>query len=201
MAAFHDWLESGAGGASNWSLAEVNHEGWRVSLSKSALCLLPLAFCTWPPAYCVVRLPSTTCLSHMTFCLLYFAGCLVLCTRQACAYCLMSAALDLIAHTSCMPQSAACASSLLPLAVRPLISIIWLWLPCSARPLWPYAFALWPFPYGLLPSGFPLWPSALPYSLLLNATKTLFGCHAQRVSEMLVDPWQGRCFSVAMMSS
>lgn len=32
LAAFHDWLESGAGGASNWSLAEVNHEGWRVSV-------------------------------------------------------------------------------------------------------------------------------------------------------------------------
>lgn len=31
LAAFHDWVESGSGGASNWSLTEVNHEGWRVS--------------------------------------------------------------------------------------------------------------------------------------------------------------------------
>ena len=30
LAAFHEWIESGAGGAANWSLAEVNHEGWRV---------------------------------------------------------------------------------------------------------------------------------------------------------------------------
>ena len=29
--AFHKWIEAGAAGASNWKLAEVNHEGWRVS--------------------------------------------------------------------------------------------------------------------------------------------------------------------------
>ncbi|KAL0050867.1 hypothetical protein WJX82_008910 [Trebouxia sp. C0006] len=34
LAAFHDWLESGAGGAFNWSLAEVNHEGWRVTVDE-----------------------------------------------------------------------------------------------------------------------------------------------------------------------
>ena len=27
---FKQWLGAGAGGAPNWKLAEVNHEGWRV---------------------------------------------------------------------------------------------------------------------------------------------------------------------------
>lgn len=31
LEAFKTWLDGGAGGASNWKLAEVNHEGWRVS--------------------------------------------------------------------------------------------------------------------------------------------------------------------------
>ena len=60
LAAFHDWLESGAGGAFNWSLAEVNHEGWRVSLSMSALCLLSLAFCSCLSACCLM-LPVALC--------------------------------------------------------------------------------------------------------------------------------------------
>ncbi|KAL3136468.1 hypothetical protein ABBQ38_005721 [Trebouxia sp. C0009 RCD-2024] len=34
LAAFHDWLLAGSGGASNWSLAEVNHEGWRVTVDE-----------------------------------------------------------------------------------------------------------------------------------------------------------------------
>ena len=28
---FHDWVSSGADGASNWHLEKENHEGWRVN--------------------------------------------------------------------------------------------------------------------------------------------------------------------------
>lgn len=74
----------------------------------------------------------------------------------------------------------------------------------------PFPYGFLPFPYGLLPSAFPLWPaafclplwpSALPYGLLLDATKILFGRHTQHVSEILVDTWQGRCCSVVVMLS
>jgi hypothetical protein len=34
---FHDWLEAGAGGASNWSVEPENHEGWRVSIDEGPL--------------------------------------------------------------------------------------------------------------------------------------------------------------------
>lgn len=31
LAKFHDWVSSGADGASNWHLEKENHEGWRVN--------------------------------------------------------------------------------------------------------------------------------------------------------------------------
>jgi len=136
-----------------------------------AVCLLPLALFTGRSAYYTLlgalcfeadaqgRLVSIgSCPLPLTF-----------------AYGLMSAALDLIAHTSCMPQSAACASSLLPVAVRPM------------------ACYFLPFPCGLLPSF---------CGLLFNATKTLCGRHTQHVSEMLVNTRQGRSsFAAKMLSS
>ena len=39
---FHDWVSSGADGASNWHLEKENHEGWRVitgmPAAQHALC-------------------------------------------------------------------------------------------------------------------------------------------------------------------
>ncbi|KAK9807868.1 hypothetical protein WJX72_011619 [[Myrmecia] bisecta] len=34
LSAFHDWVLSGAGGASNWELEKENHEGWRVAVDE-----------------------------------------------------------------------------------------------------------------------------------------------------------------------
>lgn len=30
----HDWIQSGAGGKSNWAMEDVNHEGWRVNVDE-----------------------------------------------------------------------------------------------------------------------------------------------------------------------
>ena len=38
---FHDWVTSGADGASNWHLEQENHEGWRVGRGMSAACCAP----------------------------------------------------------------------------------------------------------------------------------------------------------------
>lgn len=42
---FHDWLEAGAGGASNWSVEPENHEGWRVSIDEGGS-TFPASSCT-----------------------------------------------------------------------------------------------------------------------------------------------------------
>ena len=34
VAAFKDWIEGGAGGASTWKLEPENHEGWRVAVDE-----------------------------------------------------------------------------------------------------------------------------------------------------------------------
>ena len=38
---FHDWVSSGADGASNWHLEKENHEGWRVNRGLPAACFAP----------------------------------------------------------------------------------------------------------------------------------------------------------------
>lgn len=95
----------------------------------------------------------------------------------------MSAALALVAHTSGTPKAAACASSLLPLAIRPLISVIWFWLSCFAFALWPFCIcpmafclALWPAIFCLFPHGCCLLP--FPYGLLpLPYSLSPMACH------------------------
>ena len=37
---FHDWVSSGADGASNWHLEKENHEGWRVTRGMPAACFV-----------------------------------------------------------------------------------------------------------------------------------------------------------------
>ncbi len=126
-----------------------------------AVCLLPLALFTGRSAYYTLlgalcfeadaqgRLVSIgSCPLPLTF-----------------AYGLMSAALDLIAHTSCMPQSAACASSLLPVAVRPLTSIAFAVLLCLLL-------------YGLLPS--PLWPATFCLSPVAFCLHSVAFCLMQQ---------------------